>query len=80
MTDGNNHPVLIIGGGLFGIVCALELYRLGVPVILIEKEASLGGLAARFCCKASELSAAAIVVAAGKRNFRYRRLRRTQRH
>ena len=46
--------VLIIGGGISGIVCALELNRLGVPVALIEKEASLGGLAARFCCKASE--------------------------
>jgi len=54
MTDGNNHPVLIIGGGISGIVCALELYRLGVSVTLIEKEVSLGGLAARFCCKASE--------------------------
>src|SRR3989339_901140 len=54
MTDDNNHPVLIIGGGISGIVCALELYRLGVSVTLIEKEVSLGGLAARFCCKASE--------------------------
>ena len=54
MTDDNNHPVLIIGGGISGIVCALELNRIGVPVTLIEKEASLGGLAARFCCKASE--------------------------
>ena len=54
MTDKNNHSGLIIGGGISGIVCALELNRLGVPVALIEKEASLGGLAARFCCKASE--------------------------
>jgi heterodisulfide reductase subunit A2 len=53
MTD-NNHPVLIIGGGISGIVCALELDRLGVPVMIVEKEASLGGLASRFCCKASE--------------------------
>jgi heterodisulfide reductase subunit A len=48
------HPVLIIGGGISGIVCALELHRLGVPVTVVEKEASLGGLASRFCCKASE--------------------------
>jgi heterodisulfide reductase subunit A len=53
MTDNNNHPVLVIGGGISGIVCALELNRLGVPVTLIEKEASLGGLASHFCCKAS---------------------------
>lgn len=50
----NNRPVLIIGGGISGIVSALELHRLGVPVMMIEKEASLGGLASHFCCKASE--------------------------
>lgn len=54
MTDHTHHPVLIIGGGISGIVCALELHRLGVPVMMIEKETSLGGLASRFCCKASE--------------------------
>ena len=54
MANNNHHPVLIIGGGISGTVCALELHRLGVPVMLIEKEASLGGLASRFCCKASE--------------------------
>jgi len=54
MADNHHHPVLIIGGGISGIVCALELYRLGVPVMIIEKEASLGGLASHFCCKASE--------------------------
>lgn len=54
MTDHSNHPVLIVGGGISGVVCALELDRLGVPVALLEKEDSLGGLAARFCCKASE--------------------------
>jgi len=46
--------VLVIGGGISGIVAALELARLGIPVTIIEKEASLGGLAASFCCKASE--------------------------
>ena len=54
MAVHSKHPVLIIGGGISGVVCALELNRLGVPVTLVEKEASLGGLAARFCCKASE--------------------------
>ncbi len=50
----HHHPVLIIGGGISGTVCALELHRLGVPVTVIEKETSLGGLASHFCCKASE--------------------------
>ena len=54
MAVHSKQPVLIIGGGISGVVCALELNRLGVPVTLVEKEASLGGLAARFCCKASE--------------------------
>ncbi len=54
MTENDNRPVLIIGGGISGIVCSLELNRLDVPVVLVEKEASLGGLAARFSCKASE--------------------------
>lgn len=54
MADHTHHPVLVIGGGISGIVCALELQRLGVPVMVAEKEAAPGGLAARFCCKASE--------------------------
>ena len=54
MTDNPNRPVLIIGGGISGIVCAIELNRCGVPAVIVEKEASLGGLAAHFCCKASE--------------------------
>jgi heterodisulfide reductase subunit A len=54
MSENNNHPVIIIGGGISGIVCALELNRLGVPVTIVEKETSLGGVVARFCCKATE--------------------------
>jgi heterodisulfide reductase subunit A len=54
MSDSNDHQVLIIGGGVSGIVCALELNRLGVPATIVEKEATVGGLAARFCCKATE--------------------------
>ena len=48
------NGVLVIGGGISGVVAALELASLGIPVTIIEKEASLGGLAASFCCKASE--------------------------
>ena len=46
--------VLVIGGGISGITVASELAHLGIPTTLIEKEASLGGLAGSFCCKASE--------------------------
>ncbi len=46
--------VLIIGGGIAGITVAMELVQSGVSTLLIEREPSLGGLAASFCCKASE--------------------------
>ncbi len=46
--------VLIIGGGISGITVAGELAQQGVSTLLVEKEPSLGGLAASFCCKASE--------------------------
>jgi heterodisulfide reductase subunit A len=46
--------VLIIGGGISGMTVALELAQSGIPFTLIEKESSLGGLSASFCCKASE--------------------------
>jgi len=46
--------VLIIGGGISGMTVAWELARSGIPFTLIEKEKSLGGLSASFCCKASE--------------------------
>lgn len=45
---------LIVGGGISGITLALELDRSGISTALIEKGSSLGGLAASFCCKASE--------------------------
>jgi len=45
--------VLIIGGGISGITVALELAQSGIPFTLVEKESSLGGLSASFCCKAS---------------------------
>ncbi len=46
--------VLIIGGGIAGIMVALELAQMGIPSTLVEREPSLGGLSASFCCKASE--------------------------
>jgi len=46
--------VLIIGGGISGMTVALDLAQSGIHSTLIEKEPSLGGLSASFCCKASE--------------------------
>jgi heterodisulfide reductase subunit A len=46
--------VLIIGGGISGITVALELAQVGIPTTLVEREPSIGGLSASFCCKASE--------------------------
>jgi heterodisulfide reductase subunit A len=46
--------VLIIGGGISGITVALELAQSGIPSTLVEREPSIGGLSASFCCKASE--------------------------
>jgi len=39
-------PVIVIGGGLSGLVSATRLARAGVPVVLLEKSAALGGRAA----------------------------------
>jgi len=38
-----SKPVVVVGGGLAGIVCARRLNRAGVPVQLLESEDSLGG-------------------------------------
>jgi heterodisulfide reductase subunit A len=46
--------VLVVGGGISGITVASELAQNGTPTTLIERESSLGGLSASFCCKASE--------------------------
>ncbi len=50
----SGRDVLVIGGGISGITVALELAQSGIPFTLVEKESSLGGLSASFCCKASE--------------------------
>jgi heterodisulfide reductase subunit A len=50
----SQSDVLIIGGGISGIMVAWELAQSGIHPTLVEKEPSLGGLSASFCCKASE--------------------------
>jgi len=47
--------IVVIGGGIAGITSALELANSGFTVHLIEKEARIGGQAASFCCKATEV-------------------------
>lgn len=50
-----NESVGVIGAGISGITSALELANSGVRVYLIEREAAIGGQAASFCCKATEV-------------------------
>ncbi|MGB1142384.1 MAG: NAD(P)-binding protein, partial [Halioglobus sp.] len=37
------HKVLIIGGGMSGVLAAYRLQEAGVPFVLVEKNASVGG-------------------------------------
>ncbi len=39
----HSKPILVIGGGISGITAALEAAEVGYPVVLVEKEAYLGG-------------------------------------
>src|ERR1700757_2500196 len=38
------RQVIVIGGGISGLACAYRLKQLGVPVILLEASARVGGL------------------------------------
>ena len=38
-------PVVIIGAGIAGLVCAIEVHRAGRPVVVLEKESDVGGRA-----------------------------------
>ena len=44
---GGNRRVLVVGGGVSGMTAALEAAGAGYEVLLVEKEATLGGWAAR---------------------------------
>ncbi len=53
MSDKNNsYDLVVIGGGSGGIAAALSAARLGVQVLLVEKESMLGGTStvAGVCC------------------------------
>lgn len=43
MTSGAPHDVVVIGGGVAGVNCALECFDIQLDTILIEASASLGG-------------------------------------
>lgn len=43
----NNNPILIIGGGIAGMTVAVESAECGKSVVLVEREAYLGGRVAR---------------------------------
>ncbi|MGA0369934.1 MAG: FAD-dependent oxidoreductase, partial [Kiritimatiellia bacterium] len=38
-----NHPVVIVGAGVAGLCCALDLKAAGIPVCVLEKEEAPGG-------------------------------------
>jgi protoporphyrinogen oxidase len=40
----NDPPVVVLGGGACGMSAALELARMGAPVVVLEREAQVGGL------------------------------------
>jgi len=43
------HRTLVIGGGIAGLQAALDIADAGYPVILVEREAQLGGRMAQLC-------------------------------
>lgn len=43
MEDLARHKVLVIGAGLSGIAAAVQLKRLGIPYVVIERQAGVGG-------------------------------------
>lgn len=46
--------LLVVGGGVAGMTCALESAKRGFPVYLIEKDQDIGGWAYNYCCKATD--------------------------
>lgn len=47
--------VLVIGGGIAGVTSALELAKNGREIFLVERGPCIGGHAASFCCKATDV-------------------------
>ena len=49
--------VLVIGAGVAGLTAAQELTQMGLHVLLIERRPFIGGHAANFTCKATDICA-----------------------
>ncbi len=47
MVEDLSKRILVVGGGFSGLTAALEASRAGYEVVVVEKEASLGGFAAK---------------------------------
>ena len=46
LSDPISKKLLVVGGGLTGLTAALEAAEAGYPVVLVEKQAQLGGFVA----------------------------------
>ena len=41
--SADQYPVLIVGGGIAGLACAMTLQQAGVPFLLFEQDEKVGG-------------------------------------
>ncbi len=46
LRESTVHPVVVIGGGISGLVCAYQLQRSGIPVRLLDAGSHAGGVIA----------------------------------
>jgi 1-hydroxycarotenoid 3,4-desaturase len=51
------QPVIIVGAGVGGLACAVDLAARGIPVIVVEKEAAVGGKMRQLGSKARPIDA-----------------------
>ena len=51
-----SNSVMVIGGGIAGIQAALDLAEAGAKVVLVEREATIGGVMAVLDRKSTRLN------------------------